>query len=623
MVYAPQSCERARLAGCAWVGFAPRWSARVVFGSAAMALYVHSGPSHRCHAPGFALLWCAFRVVLVVAPERCVRYANVGPWHPESMSNHRLAQLLPKSVSLLRQGYGLPQLRADAVAGLTVAIVALPLSLAIAMASGVSPIRGLYAAIIGGFLVSLLGGSRHQIGGPAGAFIVLVAGTVAAHGLDGLLLATLMSGVLLMLAGLLGLGTYIRYIPYPVTIGFTAGIALIILARQLKDLFGLQLDGPEPGALWPKLQALLAAAPTVNGAAVAVAAGSVLVILGVKRWRPGWPNLLLAVVAASVAVAVLEVPVETISSRFGALPQGLPGIGLPAMSWARIRELAPVAVAFALLGSIESLLSAVVADSLGSGRHRPNGELLAQGVANIGSALCGGICVTGTIARTATNVRAGAHSPVAGMLHALFLLAFVVLAAPLAGYIPIAALAGLLATVAWGMAERHAVASLLKGARADAVVLLATLLLTVFEDLTLGILVGFSLSALLFLHRMSATVAVHAEPLPDAEPGADPDVVVSRVEGAFFFGAAAGVGTALEKIAERPRAHVIDLAAVPWVDSTAAAALADYARRAGRRGVAVWITGVREDVRRVLVNQGLASPLVQYAATPQDVVASR
>jgi sulfate permease, SulP family len=539
------------------------------------------------------------------------------------MSEHPLSQLLPKSVSLLRQGYGLPQLRADAVAGLTVAIVALPLSLAIAMASGVSPIRGLYAAIIGGFLVSLLGGSRHQIGGPAGAFIVLVAGTVAAHGLDGLLLATLMSGVLLMLAGLLGLGTYIRYIPYPVTIGFTAGIALIILASQLKDLFGLQLAGPEPGPLWPKLQALLAAAPTVNGAAVAVAAGSVLVILGVKRWRPGWPNLLLAVVAASVAVAVLEVPVETISSRFGALPQGLPAVALPAMSWARLLELAPVAVAFALLGSIESLLSAVVADSLGGGRHRPNGELLAQGVANIGSALCGGICVTGTIARTATNVRAGAHSPVAGMLHALFLLAFVVLAAPLAGYIPLAALAGLLATVAWGMAERHAVASLLKGARADAVVLMATLLLTVFEDLTLGILVGFSLSALLFLHRMSATVAVHAEPLPDAAQGVDPDVVVSRVEGAFFFGAAAGVGAALEKIAERPRAHVIDLAAVPWVDSTAAAALADYARRAGRRGVSVWITGVREDVRRVLVHQGLAAPLVQYAATPQDVVASR
>jgi len=264
-----------------------------------------------------------------------------------------------------------------------------------------------------------------------------------------------------------------------------------------------------------------------------------------------------------------------------------------------------------------------VADSLGGGRHRPNTELLAQGVANIGSALCGGICVTGTIARTATNVRAGAHSPVAGMLHAVFLLAFVVLAAPLAGYIPLAALAGLLATVAWGMAERHAVASLLKGARADAVVLLATLLLTVFEDLTLGILVGFSLSALLFLHRMSATVAVHAEPLADAAVGADPDVVVSRVEGAFFFGAAAGVGAALEKIAERPRAHVIDLAAVPWVDSTAAAALADYARRAGRRGVAVWITGVREDVRRVLVHQGLVPPLVQYAATPRDVAASR
>ena len=344
-------------------------------------------------------------------------------------------------MTVLREGYRLGHLRRDLVAGVTVAIVALPLSMAIAIACGVGPERGLYAAIVGGMLVSMLGGSRFQVGGPAGAFIVLVAGTVAVPGIEGLLITTLMAGGILVIAGALRLGSYVRYIPYPVTVGFTAGIAAIIFASQLRDIFGLELAGPEPAAFLPKISALAGAWQTVTPQAVLVAAVTILLIEVARRLRPRWPNLLLAVVGASLLVGLLSLPVETIGSRFGGLPRGLPMPQLPLLSWARVIELAPLALSFALLGAIESLLSAVVADSMTGRRHRSNCELVAQGVANIASALFGGLVVTGTIARTATNVRSGAHGPVAGILHSLVLLLFLLVAAPLAAYVPLAALA--------------------------------------------------------------------------------------------------------------------------------------------------------------------------------------
>jgi SulP family sulfate permease len=325
--------------------------------------------------------------------------------------------------------------------------------MAIAIASGVSPDRGLYAAIVGGFLVSLLGGSRFQIGGPAGAFIVLVAATVGRHGTDGLVLATGLSGLILLAMGLLRLGTFIKYVPYPVTVGFTAGIAVIIFASQLKELLGLTLPGGEPGPLLPKLAALASALPTANPAAAALAALTVGVILALRRHRPRWPALLIAVVLASLAGSGLGLPVETVGSRFGGIPQALPYPGLPPVSPERLLAVLPDALSFALLGGIESLLSAVVADSMSGRRHRSNCELAAQGVANVAAALFGGMPVTGTIARTATNVRSGARGPVAGMLHALFLLLFMLVAAPLAAHIPLAALAGVLAVVAWNMAR--------------------------------------------------------------------------------------------------------------------------------------------------------------------------
>lgn len=532
------------------------------------------------------------------------------------------ALFAPKLVTVLREGYGFAGLRADAIAGLTVAVVALPLSMAIAIASGTTPERGLYTAIVGGFLISALGGSRFQVGGPAGAFIVLVAACVARHGIEGTVLATFMAGLFLMAAGAFRLGTFIKFIPYPVTVGFTAGIAVIILASQLRDLFGLTLAGREPGEFMAKIEVLAEAWGTVNAASVALALLTIGGIAGLKHLRPHWPGMLLAVAAASLATFVLGLPVETIGSRFGGIPSLLPMPGLPDVSLAKIEAVLPDAVAFALLGAIESLLSAVVADGMTGRRHRSNVELVAQGVANIGAALFGGIPATGTIARTATNVRAGARGPVAGMLHSVFLLVFMLLAAPLAAYIPLAALAGVLAVVAWNMAEKHEFATLLRSSRGDAVVLLATFLLTVFRDLTEGIVVGSALGAVLFIHRMTGTAAVEEQRLPPFAPEltADPDIVVYRLSGAFFFGTASTVGTVLDRIADRHKAFVIDLAAVPFIDSTAANVIAGIGRKAARHGVRVYVTGAIAPVRRALLRAGAGRPKVRYLPKIEDAV---
>lgn len=542
----------------------------------------------------------------------------------------------PKLITVLREGYGLADFRADATAGLTVAIVALPLSMAIAIASGVTPDRGLYAAVIGGFIVSLLGGSRFQIGGPAGAFIVLVALTAERHGPDGVILATAMAGVFLIAAGLLRLGTYIKFIPYPVTVGFTAGIAVIIFASQLKDLLGITLSGKEPGEFVPKLEALARSLHTANVAAVAVAAVSIVIIVVLRKVRPHWPGILIAVTVAGLAAWALSLPVDTIGTRFGGIPQALPSPSWPQFSLEKARAVLPDAIAFALLGAIESLLSAVVADGMTGRRHRSNCELVAQGFANIGSALFGGICVTGTIARTATNVRAGARGPVSGMLHSVFLLAFMLIAAPLASYIPLAALAAVLVVVAWTMAEKQEFAILIRSSRGDATVLLATFLLTIFRDLTEGIVVGFALGAVLFINRMAEMTGIEAEaPLVtadradrdgdrvpyDSHLAADPDVLVYRITGAFFFGAASTVATVLDSIADTRKAFVIDFAAVPFLDSTAANAMGRVAAKARRQGIRLFITGASPTVRRVLLTHGVSPPRAKFRETISRAVA--
>jgi SulP family sulfate permease len=406
----------------------------------------------------------------------------------------------PKLVTLIAEGYSLAAFRSDSIAAITVAVVALPLSMAIAVASGVEPVRGLYTSIVGGFLVSALGGSRFQIGGPAGAFIVLVAATVARFGLDGLLVTVFLSGLMITLIGLSRLGGLIRYIPHAVTVGFTCGIAVTILASQLKDLGGLTLHGPEPGPFFPKLIVIGQALTTFNPPAFAVGALSAAFIFVLQRWRPGLPAMLIAVACAAGAAWLFHLPVETIGSRFGGVPAGLPVPHLPPLSVQRLIEVFPTALAFTLLSSVESLLSAKVADGMTGRKHRYHMEVVAQGIANITSAVFGGISVTGTIARTATNIRAGARSPLAGMLHAAVILVFMVALAPLASFIPLSALAGVLVVVCWNMAEKREFASLLGDWR-TAAVLVTTFGLTLVKDLTFGIVAGCLVAALLALVR--------------------------------------------------------------------------------------------------------------------------
>lgn len=406
----------------------------------------------------------------------------------------------PKLVTALSEGYDAVAFQKDALAALTVAVVALPLSMAIAVASGVSPERGLYSSIIGGLIVSALGGSRYQIGGPAGAFVVLVAATGARFGLNSLLVTVIMSGTLTLLVGLSRLGSLVRHVPHAVTVGFTCGIAVTIAASQIRDLLGMHLAGAEPGPLLAKLVTLSGAAATVSPAALAIGVASAGVIFLLRRSKPRWPGMLVAVVLTSVATALLGLPVETIASRFGGIPHGVPAPHLPDVSLPLLLQLLPSALAFTLLGGVESLLSAKVADAMTGRKHRSNMELVAQGVANIAAGLFGGISVTGTIARTATNIRAGARSPLSGMMHALFVLLFMLLAAPLAGYIPLSALAGVLIVVCWNMAEKAEFLRLTRDWR-TAAVLITTFGLTLIENLTFGIVAGCLVAAALALFR--------------------------------------------------------------------------------------------------------------------------
>ena len=529
----------------------------------------------------------------------------------------------PKLLSMWREGYGLKHFKSDALAGLTVAIVALPLSMAIAIGSGAKPENGLYTAIIGGFLISALGGSRFQIGGPAGAFIVLVATTIERFGLSGLLLATIMAGMLMVVAGYLKLGTFIKYIPHPVTVGFTAGIGVIIFSGEIKDLLGLSLEH-EPGPLLQKLPALWHSLPTLSPWSLALSILCVAIIIGAKRINPRFPGLLVAVTLGAVLTYAFNLPVETIGSKFGGVPQSLPLPSWPDFPLSRIGELVPSAIAIALLGSIESLLSAVVADGMSGRRHRSNAELVAQGYANIASALFGGICATGTIARTATNIRAHAHGPIAGMLHSIFLLGFMLIAAPLASYIPLAALAAVLATVAWNMVERDHISSIFKHDRGEAAVLAATFLLTVFRDVTEAIAVGVTLGAILFMHRMAQMVEVSShQPLIEGDTSAEGQAIEQdrsgflawRVSGPFFFGAASTVGSVLENIGERPRIFALDLSAVPLTDGTGAQTLLGFVEKCARHNTRVVLVGAQPQVRHALEACGLVLPLVDYVGS--------
>jgi SulP family sulfate permease len=527
-----------------------------------------------------------------------------------------LHQFQPKTWSVLREGYGWDSLRADAIAGLTVAIVALPLAMALAIASGTSPEKGLHTAIIAGFLISLLGGSRVQIGGPTAAFIPVVFAVIVKFGYGGLILCTLLAGLMLVAAALLRLGTLMKYMPQPVITGFTAGIAVSIFTSQVPDALGLRLSTPS-GDFIGRWTSYFAHIGSWQPAAAALTLLGLAIIVGLRRWRPGWPGFLLALLACALAAWISPWPVATIGSRFGVLPSALPHLDFPRIPFERTREMLPSSFTIAFLAGVESLLSAVVAEGLTGRRHRSNAELLAQGVANCASALFGGLPATGAIARTATNVRAGARSPVAGMLHALFVLSFMLLLAPWMGYVPMAALAAILVVVAWNISEFEGFRHTLSAPKGDRLVLLLTFGLTVFFDLTLAIEAGMVLAAFVFMARMANAVEVSAEPgfTDDIDaPGGDedqrlrlpPGVEAYQVRGPLFFGAASRLDEVFDQFRARPpRVFILRLREVPVVDASGVHALRTLLQRCRKHGVALVLSGLQPQPLRVFRQMGL------------------
>lgn len=522
---------------------------------------------------------------------------------------------VPKLITTLK-GYSRAQLRDDAVAGVIVGIVALPLAIAFAIASGLGPERGLYTAIIAGFLISALGGSRVQIGGPTGAFVVIVYGIVSQHGVDGLLAATLLAGIILIGFGVAQIGAALKFVPHPVVAGFTSGIAIVILLSQVRDFFGLTID-TVPAEFIEKIEVLAEHADTANLWAVGVATGTILILWLWPRVSRRVPAPFVALVAATIAVHVLALPVDTIGSRFGDINMSFPAPSLPSVSLTTFRDVVGPAFTIALLAGIESLLSAVVADGMMGGRHRSNMELIAQGVANMGSSLFGGMPATGAIARTATNVRSGGRTPVAGIVHALTLLVITLFFGRWAAMIPMPALAGILVVVAYGMSEWRGFRRGLRAPRSDAIVLVLTFALTVFVDLTVALAVGVILSAFLFLRRMADVTSVEAVTAQFRDPtdangllprrALPPGVEIYEIDGPFFFGAADTFKETLGRLGPAPRALIIRMHEVPTIDGTGLVLLEDLAKRSRAGGTALILTELQAQPRAALARLGILS----------------
>jgi SulP family sulfate permease len=528
---------------------------------------------------------------------------------------------VPKLITVLRQGYGLADFRQDCMAGLTVAIVALPLSLALAIASGTTPDRGLTTAIVAGLLISALGGSRFQIGGPTGAFVVVVFNVIAQHGYEGLLLATALAGCILIIAGFARLGTWIKYIPQPVITGFTAGIALVIFSSQVKDLFGLSMSAV-PADFIEKWAAYAQHFASWSVVETGIAALALAIILALRKYAPSQPAFLITVVVASLLVWLTGLDAATIGSRFGELPRTLPVPALPSATWPEIKALIPSAFTIAFLAGVESLLSAVIADGMTGRRHRSNCELVAQGIANIVSPLFGGLPATGAIARTATNIRSGARSPIAGMLHAVFLLVFMLALSPLIEFIPLASLAAVLVIVAWNMSEVHRFRTLLRAPLGDRVILLMTFVLTVLVDLTVAIAVGVVLAAMMFMHRMAEAVAIRnhtALPDEDIDDFTRPreerytqqhlpqGVEMFELRGPLFFGTASRLDDLLQRLGPPPKMYILLLRDVPLIDATGVSALQNFIDHCRRIGTEVVLAEVDPTVVRTLSEMQLTN----------------
>jgi SulP family sulfate permease len=499
-------------------------------------------------------------------------------------------------------GYSLKTFTSDALAGITVGLVALPLAMAFAIASGLPPQAGIYCAIVTGFLISALGGSRCQIGGPTGAFVVVIAGIVAEYGVSGLFMCTMMAGVLLVILGVTGMGAAVNYLPRPVVVGFTNGIAVLIASTQIKDLLGLRIEDV-PAEFGPRMSVLATHLDTVSWAAAALAAAALAVILIMRRLLPAVPGTIVALIGGTAAVALTGLTVETIGSRFGGIPSGLPDVVIPRFDVALIPTLMRPALTVAMLGAIESLMSAVVADRMSGDRHNPNVELIAQGVANVASPLFGGLPATGAIARTATNIRSGARTPVAGMLHAATLLVVLLVAAPLARFIPLPVLAAILLVVSYNMGEWHEIPKLLRLTKTDISVWLVTFGLTVFADLTLAVEVGMILAALLFIRRVSITTTVSMvtpEYLEASRPHSlqdkriPPNVAIFRIHGPFLFGMTDKIAAITDNVDRLPPIVIVRLRNMTAIDATGIRALEDVADRLRQSGRTLLLCGARE-----------------------------
>ena len=509
---------------------------------------------------------------------------------------------------MLKAGYKLADLRSDIIAGLTVAIVALPLAMALGIASGATPEQGIITAVVAGFLISLLGGSRVQIGGPTGAFVVIIYNVITQYGYDGLLIATLMAGVILVIAGYARLGQLIKFIPQPVITGFTAGIAVIIASTQVKDFFGLNIENV-PIDFVEKWHVYLTKMNNFDYATTVIGLVVVSIILTIRRTAPRLPQYLIALVISSVAVYLLDLNVATIGSRFPDISPGIPVPQLPEISFQKIQQVFPSALVIAFLAGVEALLSAVVADGMTGYKHRSNQELIAEGIANFFSALFGGLPATGAIARTATNITAGGKTPFAGIFHAAFLLLFILFAAGTMKYVPMTALAAILFFVAWGMSDAHRFARTMKFSGSDRMVLVLSFLLTIFVDLTVAIGVGVTLACLLFVARMARSIEIskgmkdgfgQEREEEDQREALPKGVEVFWIAGPIFFGVASDIPELLKKIGENPKVLIIRMRLVPFLDTTGVSALEDLVRQCRTKKIAVIFSALQTQPSSIL-----------------------
>ena len=545
---------------------------------------------------------------------------------------------LPKSVLSLRT-YDRHKFLLDLIAGITVGLVALPLAMAFAIASGLTPQAGIYCAIVTGFLISALGGSKTQIGGPTGAFVVVVAGIIAAHGVDGLFMCTVMAGILLIIMGVTGLGSAVKFIPRPVVIGFTNGIAVLIASTQVKDFFGLHLD-KVPGVFWLRVEALAKSFHTLSFEATTLAVFTLLTLIICRSLSPRIPGPIVALLLATSAVYFFKLPVETIGTRFGGIPSGLPHMQIPKFRSDLIHGLLGPAFTVAMLGAIESLMSAVVSDRMSNDRHNPNVELIGQGVANFFSPMFGGLPATGAIARTATNIRAGAQSPIAGIIHALTLLCILLFAAPLVSYVPMAALAGILMVVAYNMGEWREIPQLLKLTKTDISIWLVTFALTVFADLTVAVEAGMILAALLFISRVAATTTVSQVTEDYVEDGRvhilqDKDIpyyaTIFRIHGPFLFGATDKIQAITENLHKLPPVVILRLRNMTALDATGLFAIEEVAKQLHATKRTLILCGAREQPSQLIHQAEFAEIIgeenicenVQHALTRAEEVYER